>query len=372
MKELAYSIKKDGRDNYLVIRPADIPVFEMELLNRREVKGNLPLEIAVKGGTTEFWYRLTGCISMRTLLELKRFGEGELQVFIQALYTYSKELEKHMLNPVGMLLSLDTVFFKEGKKVFFCYSPMVCEELKIGLMEMVEELLTLADYKNDNMIKYLYYIYEELNQQNPNYEKLQTFAGEVANKTEHVQSTKELLNEEKEQEESEFREDALDWKDRILKERDKLVRGLKDKVKMVEKRTKKTWETYTDFRPVIIKPQQQQNESPTVFLGEGNTRKQSYCLQGQGENDDCRIPLLKEQMVLGKNVEAADEVIEDESVSRVHAFITKEEGNYYLEDLNSLNGTFLNGERLAYKQRVCLKENDMIGFGRKTFCFCAL
>lgn len=121
---------------------------------------------------------------------------------------------------------------------------------------------------------------------------------------------------------------------------------------------------------MIIKAEES-GENPTVLLGTEGMAKKGYCLKDR-ENEQEKIILINERIIIGKNHETADEVIEDESVSRRHAFITRQEGHYYLEDLNSLNGTFLNGERLGYKEKVCLRENDMIGIGGKTFCFCAL
>ena len=50
------------------------------------------------------------------------------------------------------------------------------------------------------------------------------------------------------------------------------------------------------------------------------------------------------------------------TVSGAHARITKNGDNHFLEDLESRNGTFVNGERIA--QRTKLKHKDRILFGR--------
>jgi len=54
-------------------------------------------------------------------------------------------------------------------------------------------------------------------------------------------------------------------------------------------------------------------------------------------------------------------VLRDNRVSRNHARIVYEDGVYYLEDLTSRHGTFLNGGQV--KERVKLNSADMIGFG---------
>ena len=47
-----------------------------------------------------------------------------------------------------------------------------------------------------------------------------------------------------------------------------------------------------------------------------------------------------------------DVVIDDPSVSRQHAQITSQNGLYYLEDLGSANGTYVNGIQSSGRQTI--------------------
>lgn len=51
-------------------------------------------------------------------------------------------------------------------------------------------------------------------------------------------------------------------------------------------------------------------------------------------------------------------------VSRRHGRLFREEEQWYLEDLGSTNGTFLNGSRLQPNQAVPVKEGDILRFGQ--------
>ncbi len=55
---------------------------------------------------------------------------------------------------------------------------------------------------------------------------------------------------------------------------------------------------------------------------------------------------------------------EEGGVSRLHARIFAENGQYYLEDDNSTNFTFLNRQRLAPKTPTPLNDNDEVRLGR--------
>lgn len=59
--------------------------------------------------------------------------------------------------------------------------------------------------------------------------------------------------------------------------------------------------------------------------------------------------------------------IKDPFVSKRHMKITEDEGEYYLEDLNSANGTFLNEEKIL--DVVKLDSGDIIKVGNIEFLF---
>lgn len=59
-------------------------------------------------------------------------------------------------------------------------------------------------------------------------------------------------------------------------------------------------------------------------------------------------------------------VLTDGHLSRQHALIRFLENNYILDDLNSANGIFVNGERL---QRRVLRQGDRITIGTTVMVF---
>lgn len=72
-----------------------------------------------------------------------------------------------------------------------------------------------------------------------------------------------------------------------------------------------------------------------------------------------------EPQLIGRSSEALP--ITDRSVSRRHAELTPDGRDWYVRDLESANGTFLNGERLA--ERVKLQPGDQIRCGSTLFVF---
>ena len=75
---------------------------------------------------------------------------------------------------------------------------------------------------------------------------------------------------------------------------------------------------------------------------------------------------LNEPIVSIGRLVSNDICLDDRFVSRIHCVIRTEDGQYMIEDLNSANGTYLNGERI---NAASLKEGCLIEIGASRFLF---
>ena len=75
---------------------------------------------------------------------------------------------------------------------------------------------------------------------------------------------------------------------------------------------------------------------------------------------------LDKEVYLGR-VKDNQIVIRDPYISKRHLKIVEDEGNYYLEDLGSANGTYINEERIL--DVVKLKNGDRIRVGQIEFLY---
>ena len=71
-------------------------------------------------------------------------------------------------------------------------------------------------------------------------------------------------------------------------------------------------------------------------------------------------PLSLSPVYLGRT-ESNDIIVKDDRVSGQHAKLSFEESQFWIEDLDSTNGTYVNGERLTKKRS--LKDEDLIKIG---------
>jgi len=76
--------------------------------------------------------------------------------------------------------------------------------------------------------------------------------------------------------------------------------------------------------------------------------------------------LIKEVSVMGRSQQCDIPFASDNNCSRKHFQIRKWAGKFLLEDLQSHNGTFVNGEKIASHE---LTDGDLISIGDTTVLF---
>ena len=105
----------------------------------------------------------------------------------------------------------------------------------------------------------------------------------------------------------------------------------------------------------------------TVLLSYSKNRR-AHKLYGRNSVNNCNIALDRLPLTLGKLAGRVDLQLRDRSVSRVHAHINRDDdGGIVVKDMNSTNGTFLNGIRLRPNESVRIRTGDEICFGNMVF-----
>ena len=109
------------------------------------------------------------------------------------------------------------------------------------------------------------------------------------------------------------------------------------------------------------------NSEGTVLLN--RTGRENHKLIGRKGQEGNRLVIRSFPFTIGKLESSSDAVLSESTISRIHARIYEQEGDVFLEDLNSTNGTFLNDSRLPAYQKTPLKEGDLLRFAEEEFCF---
>lgn len=357
--------KRHGGKSYMVLRAETAAEgYEYLMLTKNRIAGFLPAQIANDDGQMQFWYEISGRQALEDRIRTKKPGSGFLKKVIAALALAIRQSGEYLLDESGISLEPERIFIDAGEKeILFCYMPFAKMPLTESLRKFMEYYISQMEHGNRESAQKCYDVYEKCQQDHVSMEELLRILYESG-------------------EEQDAREDAREeaWQEQ---KEEQVV--LKEEPLQTSERKRQSWRSNLDIwkgrlgirskkrdlpGQYAFEPEEYQRElsSPTVFLG-SETGQTIGELRYEGDGNAPNLAITSPVFLIGSRKKEADGVIFDDTVSRIHAKITKEKDGYYLEDMNSTNGTYYNGELLNYKEKVLLAKNDSISFAKERYRF---
>lgn len=122
----------------------------------------------------------------------------------------------------------------------------------------------------------------------------------------------------------------------------------------------------------------QEENSVTSILSEAEDKTEilfvqpslpSHYLIAKSSNNPAEIAMKNFPYYVGKDKTRNQLVLNEGSVSRLHAVITIRDKVVFLTDLGSTNGTYVNGQRIEKNQPVMIDNSDELAFSREIYLF---
>jgi pSer/pThr/pTyr-binding forkhead associated (FHA) protein len=126
------------------------------------------------------------------------------------------------------------------------------------------------------------------------------------------------------------------------------------------------------FSAVVTEEEQEfARKTGTLILPRG--RGDAKLLVTVGVQEGVEFPLLQDSMTVGRDTQGAQWEIKlkDPAVSRPHCRFIKEDNHWTILDLESVNGTLLNGTQVN-GEPMTLKDGDVLTIGETTLLYRAL
>lgn len=364
MSSVKIAYERNLTGSYMVISAPEYTDMDEKLMLRRKLPGLLPVEKAYVNGGGQYWYNISGKQSLDCYCRVQEIGMEFIERMIVSICNEMELLEWNLIQTRCLMLDPDLVFITNGNRefIFTVYpEPEGCVEG--SFRELMEYLLTKVDHKNAQAVHASYGIYEKTLEEGFSITEIRDCIMKAKKEQVTVTEDKAELSEEVvsepvielpvRQEKRSIFEHLKEW---VI---NKLVEyGLvKPKKKKESKKKKQEGPVYPEDVPV---PMPQPKIRPTVCLGTCQSKPHGLLVyQGNEQMEDIYLEAKESRIGYGDNVEIR---INRDTVSQIHARIEKEEDIYYIEDLNSTNGTFVNDEPLAYKERRKLNRNDIVCF----------
>lgn len=373
--------------------------YQYCMIGRGGIKGLLSCNLRYVNGQGYLYYDITSKQNVRQVYSKKNITRDWLKDFLWSLRQVRQELERFLLDAENVLLFPEQIFQDLESRVFsFLYVPY--HEGKNGIKELMDFWVEHIDYDDDVLVTCVYHMYEQMDQNGDVYLQAQIFEDAKVLDAVRAAETDEARAQTMEAGKTAAGKTAAGKAAAGVAENGKRVSrttetgGMTDDERATEGRMgigqpKKRFFGIFDGRKKDREMREQYRRNVQEIMGGQAVAEDSAYDEDYGRTIYVQEPVAERQaqrkletskgklvavlespvMTLGKKKGEADVVLEDASVSRLHARITKEQDVHYLEDLNSTNGTFKNGLQLQPYEKRELEEGDEVKLGRVTLIF---
>ena len=425
--------KRDIRKSYMCVTSQEkLALFEKNLLAAVRIEGLLPVKIVQEDEKEVYWYDITGAQALDSFLESGQISGEQFLHLMSSLTGLMERLDNFLLKTENLLLVKENIFYSiKGNTFLFCYYPGNTDS-RDNFRSLMEYLLTKIDHTDKNAVEMAYHVYEQVARDEAGIMEIQESLRKYRENSngqikaagmefQGREAPKDLTNTERNKtcEESELypkqdrvydisknkqkvkffhmnrknnyqrdicnqndisqktdvntenkKLDTKKWKTEIKWKKivDKFIhRHFPDIEKL--KNYKESRKKKQEIQPVVFEPEPVEIKvgRPTVLL-EDRKSSASGIFRYEGTHGLSDMTVGKLPYIIG-SAEECEGCIDRETVSRKHARITKVEDIYFIEDMNSANGTKVGGQELAYRTKMSLRPYEIVEFADEKFRF---
>lgn len=342
--------KRDLNSNYMILKGKIgwEENYEVPMITENRIPGLLSCVMQKQGEQVEYYYEITGSQSMALLYERRKMGYEQLCSLMRELERILESSSEYLLSPDHFILKPEYMYlYSKTEKLKLCYYPGYEKPIRESFLEWAEYLLGKLDKNDTQGIEFGYELYQNALETNFSLlESLKKHTRPEAEKKIVTIPTMESVPRTPE----EILEKTGTWKDFFKK---------KGKKAQLEDYVAEGSEFVEQSSILFLKEKEEDYIDDTAFLKE-EKREGLFLKSRDSEYPD--FHMLGDSFLIGKRRDGIDACIPASTVSRLHARITFDGTRYYLEDLNSSNGTWVDQIQLNPYELFPLENGMRITF----------
>lgn len=337
--------------------------YQYQIVTTKKLEGLLPADMYATDGEHSLYYEISAMQNLKKWFAKEKVNRKWLTRLTEGIKTALWSLEQYLLESKNLLTDPEHIFVHmESERIYFVYFPYYIEEKQQDMEKLLSFLIENADEKEADTTETLYDIYAkwEAGKEQFTWESFVSLwekfsasdAKEDLEVTECVQPVPMMEEPEKLQEVSSRKESGKKEIADFLFGRHKLLqrKAYRESVAMENWEYEAKREESTEGAEETVLPEERK-------------------LYGNGKQNRRVLRLETLPAVVGRKDKVADIVLEDATISIMHARFSEENGQVYLEDLNSENGTYKNSVRLKPYEKVEILREDEVRLGRLPFTY---
>lgn len=351
------SYKRYMNRNYMILSQEKETNYQLKMMCENKIKGLLNTHICTFNGQGEIYYDISSRQPLSRLYAKKEISAEDIRLILCSVNEVLNEVKKFLLDGSDIIFAPDFCYCnpETGKAEWLLYPE---KQEKNDFMELAEFLIERVNHSDCYAVDVAYRFFKKAKEDNF---IIADFVEEVLTD----ESTDEVIEEEV----LGCEEIPIPVSDinseKLLPIKEKVKTYITNKLKSIISIPERTpiKDMKSDLGKLWDNYGLDKNYSgETLVMGVNYEPNQRHLINMDKDSTEC-ILLSKLPCILGKMSECADVILKDKSISRMHARIFEEDGELYIQDLNSTNGTFLNGIQLETNEILKIKVGDEIRFG---------
>lgn len=349
--EITY--KKDGNQKFVIFKECNIDEkdYKLQMLLNNNIEGLVSINIRNVNNRSEIWYDTTSLTAVSSLYSRKLMIGEDVLNFIKAIKVLADNLREYLLDINNICFSADMIFTeKNTNKYRFCYALNSQGIFQEKIRELFDQLLEYIDHKDKKAVLICYGIQQITIGDDFTIRDLLEYANENIKYEEPKPTVNEKID--------------ICYKKETNNEKKKET--IIEKIKRIISKESR-YETEADLCETynFVQEECDFDEDRTVLLA--NSSFYGVALRSMNEEVEVIIRPKEYPCIVGSSSRSSDIYIENPVISRVHMRILEENGNFFIEDLNSTNGTFINDEKVKSHEPKKIEMGDIITIANLQF-----
>lgn len=383
-REVIY--KRELNHSYMVLACSGEELterYDYRIMMHNRIRRLLPCSLRQMDGEEFLYYEISSKQPLERLYEGGKLTAKELAEILREIAAVQADLGEYMLDESGLLLEEGMIFADvETRELHFAFYPGN-KDAGRQYERLADFFLGRTDHGQEQAVNLAYEFYR---MSKTDYFVLSSFLPILEKELASVKAggQAEPLPQIGEKDGvfsgADFEEDGEDGDDRMerpgtAKKEGKRAGGFFGLFSFLKKRNREKAEAEPseEWPDMVWDSYEQQlyesGSQETVYFADLEKKEKpvqkALCLRA--EEGGRKILLRDFPITFGKMKDRVTVILEDRSVSRIHARIEAGEKGMRIRDLNSRNGTCINGKKLLPNEAEPLREGDLVSFGRESF-----
>ena len=361
MKDLKVNYLRNLKSNRLIFEPEEKFLielkskyaFELGMIEHNAIKGFLKPTLKRVDGRLQLSYDISSLQPLSRVLEVRTMNTDEIKDFIIDIISATKALEEFLLEASSVILDPEYIFTDlDFKKYSFIYIPR-SENNKEEMKLLLESILENINKEDKDCLISVYGMLKECQKKDFVINDLEELLDRSVQK--EVKGYEPVIAYETET------ENPIECHDKKKKQFNifgGIFKGNKVKEQTEEEDfLEKVFDGYEPGVSAACLNEEKSvfevgNEeiSNTVLLTDIKLNNSGRLLKSINGKEDIEISYLP--FIIGKQDRICDYVLDVEGVSRIHLKFFEKKGLLYAVDLNSRNGTYINGKKLENEENI--------------------